>query len=68
MVFIFHCSNVIFLNSDVYNVVFSFSNIGIQCVTKRDIPESLKKRQSLQVNPFGGKYSYLKYYKTGKEG
>nr|XP_012232007.1 PREDICTED: embryonic polarity protein dorsal [Linepithema humile]XP_012232008.1 PREDICTED: embryonic polarity protein dorsal [Linepithema humile] len=34
------------------NMVVTFSNLGIQCVKKKDIEEALKVRQELRVDPF----------------
>ncbi|XP_071647614.1 dorsal protein isoform X2 [Temnothorax longispinosus] len=34
------------------NMVISFSNLGIQCVKKKDIEEALRVRQELRVDPF----------------
>ncbi|XP_018403565.1 PREDICTED: embryonic polarity protein dorsal-like [Cyphomyrmex costatus] len=34
------------------NMVVTFSNLGIQCVKKKDIEEALKMRQELRVDPF----------------
>ena len=30
----------------------SFSNIGIQCIKKKDAPTSLTKREQIKVDPF----------------
>lgn len=48
------CSMVI--NSP--DMTCSFSNLGIQCVKKKDIKESLMQRQALQVDPFGTGFSH----------
>ena len=34
----------------------SFPNLGIQCVKKKDIEESLVLRQQIRVDPFQSKY------------
>ncbi|XP_020287946.1 embryonic polarity protein dorsal-like [Pseudomyrmex gracilis] len=34
------------------NMVVTFSNLGIQCVKKKDIEEALRVRQDLRVDPF----------------
>lgn len=34
------------------NMVVTFSNLGIQCVKKKDIEEALRVRQELRVDPF----------------
>ncbi|KYN27449.1 PREDICTED: embryonic polarity protein dorsal isoform X2 [Trachymyrmex cornetzi] len=34
------------------NMVVTFSNLGIQCVKKKDIEEALRMRQELRVDPF----------------
>ncbi|XP_011705544.1 PREDICTED: embryonic polarity protein dorsal-like, partial [Wasmannia auropunctata] len=34
------------------NMIVSFSNLGIQCVKKKDIEEALRVRQELRVDPF----------------
>lgn len=36
------------------NMEVSFSNLGIQCVKKRDIEEALTTREKLRVDPFRG--------------
>ena len=35
----------------------SFPNLGIQCVKKKDIDESLTLRQQIRVDPFQSEYS-----------
>lgn len=35
-----------------------FSNLGIQCVKKRDIEDALKQREEIRVDPFRSKYIY----------
>jgi len=39
-----------------------FSNLGIQCVKKKDIEESLRVREEIRVDPFRSKYSVLLQY------
>lgn len=34
---------------------FTLANVGIQCMKKKDIDNSLKKRQEQGVDPFGSK-------------
>lgn len=34
------------------NMVVTFSNLGIQCVKKKDIEDALRVRQELRVDPF----------------
>lgn len=34
------------------NMVVSFSNLGIQCVKKKDIEEALRVREEIRVDPF----------------
>lgn len=38
---------------------FSFSNLGIQCVKKRDIEASLSKREKKGIDPFKSKLVYF---------
>lgn len=33
-----------------------FSNLGIQCVKKRDIEEALKTREEIRVDPFRSEF------------
>ncbi|XP_011706571.1 PREDICTED: embryonic polarity protein dorsal-like, partial [Wasmannia auropunctata] len=35
------------------NMAITFSNLGIQCVKKKNIEEALRVRQKLRVDPFG---------------
>jgi len=35
-----------------------FSNLGIQCVKKKDIEAALKAREEIRVDPFKSKYKY----------
>lgn len=41
------------VNTDTMSV--TFSNLGIQCVKKKDIEEALKARELIKVDPFGSK-------------
>lgn len=34
----------------------TFSNLGIQCVKKRDIDEALKVREEIRVDPYRSEY------------
>lgn len=34
----------------------SFSNLGIQCVKKRDIEDALKVREEIRVDPFRSEF------------
>lgn len=38
------------------SMTVSFSNLGIQCVKKKDIEEALKLREEIRVDPFRCKY------------
>ncbi|KAI5633865.1 rel-like DNA-binding domain-containing protein [Phthorimaea operculella] len=40
---------------------FAFSNLGIQCVKRRDIAEALKVREELRVDPFRTKPGYNRF-------
>nr|BBD75287.1 dorsal protein [Parasteatoda tepidariorum] len=40
------------------DMVCSFANLGIQCVKKKDIKESLSHREAIQVDPFGTGFSH----------
>lgn len=44
------------INSDDMKMVFS--NLGIQCVKKRDIEEALRVREEIRVDPFRTGYSH----------
>lgn len=44
------------------NMVVTFSNLGIQCVKKKDIEEALRMRQELRVDPFRSMYMTLIWY------
>lgn len=41
------------INTDDMKMVFS--NLGIQCVKKRDIEEALRVREEIRVDPFRSK-------------
>lgn len=34
------------------DMTYAFQNLGIQCVRKKDAPESLDRRQKIKVDPF----------------
>ena len=34
------------------DMTYAFQNLGIQCVRKKDAPESLKRRKAIKVDPF----------------
>ena len=36
-------------------LLFRFPNLGIQCVTKKEIKDSLKEREQIRVDPYGSK-------------
>ncbi|XP_034245464.1 embryonic polarity protein dorsal-like isoform X4 [Thrips palmi] len=40
------------------NMIVSFSNLGIQCVKKRDIEEALRVREEIRVDPFGKGFAH----------
>lgn len=42
------------INSDTMSV--TFSNLGIQCVKKRDIDEALRVREEIRVDPYRSEY------------
>jgi len=44
------------------NMVVTFSNLGIQCVKKKDIEEALRMRQELRVDPFRSMYFFICIY------
>lgn len=44
------------INSD--NMTVTFSNLGIQCVKKKDIDEALRTREEIRVDPFKSMYMY----------
>ena len=37
-----------------------FPHLGIQCVRKKDIPESLKQRQEIRVDPYRQGFGHAK--------
>lgn len=41
------------INND--DMTVSFSNLGIQCVKKKDIDDALKVREDIRVDPFRSK-------------
>ncbi|KAH0945556.1 hypothetical protein HN011_011334 [Eciton burchellii] len=43
------------------NMVATFSNLGIQCVKKKDIEEALRVRQELRVDPFRTGFEHKKH-------
>lgn len=42
----------------------TFANLGIQCVKKKDIDESLKEREKIRVDPFRSK-TYSTHFRHG---
>ena len=40
------------MNVSNEDMTVEFPHIGIQCVKKKDVGESLKKRQEIRVDPF----------------
>lgn len=46
------------INSDTMSV--TFSNLGIQCVKKKDIEEALRVRESIRVDPYRSKAFVVK--------
>ncbi|EFN78216.1 embryonic polarity protein dorsal [Harpegnathos saltator] len=42
------------------NMIVTFSNLGIQCVKKKDIEEALKVREDLRVDPFRTGFEHKK--------
>lgn len=38
------------------HICFSFQNLGIQCVKKKDLKESISLRISRKINPFNGEW------------
>lgn len=34
------------------DMTYTFQNLGIQCVRKKDAPESLERRKNIKVDPF----------------
>lgn len=45
------------INSD--SMCVSFSNLGIQCVKKKDIEEALRVREEIRVDPYKSEYCLL---------
>lgn len=41
------------INND--SMTATFANLGIQCVKKKDIEDSLKERENIRVDPFRSK-------------
>lgn len=39
---------------------FSFQNLGVQCVRKKDAPESLERRKKIKVDPFKQGFNHSK--------
>lgn len=46
------------INNDSMQCVFS--NLGIQCVKKRDVEDALKLREEIRVDPFQSKYMFTR--------
>lgn len=38
-------------------ILFRFSNLGVQCVKRKEVTEALRTRQRLQVDPFNSAQS-----------
>lgn len=47
------------INSDDMKMVFS--NLGVQCVKRRDIEEALRTREEIRVDPFRSKKILMKF-------
>lgn len=45
------------VNND--SMTATFANLGIQCVKKKDIEESLKEREEIKVDPFRSKRIFI---------
>ncbi|XP_040572301.1 embryonic polarity protein dorsal [Lepeophtheirus salmonis] len=45
-------------NVDVNTMTCSFENIGIQCIKRHEIPDSLEERRSIKVDPFNQKFNH----------
>lgn len=45
------------INNDSMQCVFS--NLGIQCVKKRDVEDALKLREEIRVDPFQSELEYV---------
>lgn len=41
------------------DMTVSFSNLGIQCVKKRDIEDALKVREEIRVDPFRSEFKKI---------
>lgn len=39
------------------DMICSFTSLGIQCVKRKDVEESLKLRESIKVDPFRSEFS-----------
>ncbi|CAL1262646.1 unnamed protein product [Larinioides sclopetarius] len=53
------CTNgVCYKSINTPDMVCNFANLGIQCVKKKDIKESLSHREAIQVDPFGTGFSH----------
>ncbi|GFT25575.1 embryonic polarity protein dorsal [Nephila pilipes] len=53
------CTNgVCYKSINTPDMVCSFANLGIQCVKKKDIKESLTQREEIKVDPFGTGFSH----------
>ena len=44
------------VNLNVETMSVTFQNLGIQCVKKKDVEESLRLRESIRVDPFQSEY------------
>lgn len=40
------------------DMICSFTSLGIQCVKRKDVEESLKLRESIKVDPFRSKFTH----------
>ncbi|GFY77286.1 embryonic polarity protein dorsal [Trichonephila inaurata madagascariensis] len=53
------CTNgVCYKSINTPDMVCSFANLGIQCVKKKEIKESLSQREEIKVDPFGTGFSH----------
>lgn len=48
------------INTDDMKMVFS--NLGIQCVKRRDIEEALRVREEIRVDPFRSEHLKMPFY------
>lgn len=48
------------INTDDMKMVFS--NLGIQCVKRRDIEEALRVREEIRVDPFRSEHLKMSFY------